>query len=610
MRGIALGVVFGCLLVDVASRATRAPRDGASTALDAVRAVPVFARALERALPVSTLPALATSPLTIVDGDAWLEVRPEGLAPVAARSIDGAAVMLDAATDTDVIALATEHGLEELRVLRSKSAPSIARYRIHASPAIAALRVHEGRVEAIDHAGSVRITSERMFAVDARGVRRDLTLTLDDGALVAALDTRDLETPIVVDPSWASVGSMLRARYFDLGSDIASGLALLPSGKVLVGGQHDGSAVQSFAEVFDPTAGTWSAVGSISGPRHARLTALKNGKVMIAGGLIAASDCTYTNAVELFDPASNTWSAVASMAVRRDSSASVTLLNDGRVLVVGGGNTCGGNLSSVELYDPVANTWTTKAPTSVLRRGHIAALIPGGTSGKLLVAGGSDSPTTGEVYDPATNTWTGTSATVTAGLWGYTNATTLPDGRVLAAGGYAASVGPLSSAQIYDPSTNAWTAAAPLAGKRHRHASVLVGGKVLVLGGADATPLSTAELYDPATNTWSSLPNMSTARLAPAAIALSATKVLVVGGLSPAKSTAEVLTLDTLANGATCGSSSECTSGDCVDGVCCNSACAGQCQACDVSGSVGTCTTLTSGAPHGVQRNRPVPGHV
>ncbi len=50
-----------------------------------------------------------------------------------------------------------------------------------------------------------------------------------------------------------------------------------------------------------------------------------------------------------------------------------------------------------------------------------------------------------------------------------------------------------------------------------------------------------------------------------------------------------------------CTRSTECTSGNCVDGVCCNVACNGQCQACDVAGQVGTCTTVTSGEPHGAR---------
>jgi len=43
------------------------------------------------------------------------------------------------------------------------------------------------------------------------------------------------------------------------------------------------------------------------------------------------------------------------------------------------------------------------------------------------------------------------------------------------------------------------------------------------------------------------------------------------------------------ANGETCNSPSECTSGFCADGVCCNLACNGPGQNCAVPGSAGTC---------------------
>ncbi|MBK7865396.1 MAG: hypothetical protein IPJ65_43725 [Archangiaceae bacterium] len=52
------------------------------------------------------------------------------------------------------------------------------------------------------------------------------------------------------------------------------------------------------------------------------------------------------------------------------------------------------------------------------------------------------------------------------------------------------------------------------------------------------------------------------------------------------------------APGASCGGDNQCGSGFCTDGVCCNVACDGQCEACDVSGSVGTCAPAV-GAPHG-----------
>jgi len=52
--------------------------------------------------------------------------------------------------------------------------------------------------------------------------------------------------------------------------------------------------------------------------------------------------------------------------------------------------------------------------------------------------------------------------------------------------------------------------------------------------------------------------------------------------------------------GATCAAASACRSGFCVDGVCCNTACLGQCEACDVTGGLGSCVPV-SGDPHGTR---------
>jgi hypothetical protein len=45
-------------------------------------------------------------------------------------------------------------------------------------------------------------------------------------------------------------------------------------------------------------------------------------------------------------------------------------------------------------------------------------------------------------------------------------------------------------------------------------------------------------------------------------------------------------------NGAACVSGAACFSGNCVDGVCCDSTCTGACQACNINGTLGTCSPV------------------
>lgn len=99
-------------------------------------------------------------------------------------------------------------------------------------------------------------------------------------------------------------------------------------------------------------------------------------------------------------------------------------------------------------------------------------------------------------------------------------------------GGTNSDGAPLASAEIYDPTTNAWHRAASLSVPRRDHtATLLVNGKVLVVGGCCATGfLSTAELYDPSSDTWSPAASMAVPRVDHTATLLAGGKVLVAGG--------------------------------------------------------------------------------
>ena len=140
-----------------------------------------------------------------------------------------------------------------------------------------------------------------------------------------------------------------------------------------------------------------------------------------------------------------------------------------------------------------------------------------------------------EVYDPATNNWSDAGSMGSAHSWH--TATRLNDGRVLVAGGIGggseAGAVPTAGAEVYDPSSNAWAAAAAMTTGRATHAAVLLEtGDVLVTGGTadNATALSSAEFYDPLANTWTLLPEMDVSRQYQTMTRLGDGQVLVAGG--------------------------------------------------------------------------------
>ena len=586
--------------------------------------------------------------LDVADG-VWLEVTSLDAQPRVADISGSAVVFEDVAADTSLVHAMHPAGVEVLRILRSPSAPAVARYRVRHGPALASVRVREGRIEAVDAHGVVRIASAPIFAIDARFVRRDVHVTMRDDVVVEALDPTGLAYPIVVDPLWTAGASLRTARI--------APAVLLPSGKVMIVGGTGGDATAtstmpfSTAEIYDPTSNTWSDAAPMHSARTSPV-AVVAGKVIVVGG----SDTTGSaiSSAESYDPTTNVWTLLPDMPSARDSF-SIAALPSGKVLVFGGNVGSDPAYSSALVYDTSTRVWSSVGAMSVGRLGMTTAVL----SGKVLTAGGwsgigvATAPySTAELFDPTTNTWSPTKPMVQGRA--DAPAVTLADDRVLVSGGdNPGRFSGFTSAEIYDPITNAWTATPPPPTGRLGHSlTLLASGKVLIAGGNSngVEGLTTAELFDPKASTWSSAGSMPDARYYHDGVPIfGGTGVLIAGGADGiavvALSTTSVFrpladgsacklavecasgfctdgaccSVATCGVGSTCGgatkpgtcakvngvpctTSAECGSGHCVDAFCCVSACDGQCGACDVPGNLGKCWPV-KGNPH---RSRPM----
>jgi hypothetical protein len=179
------------------------------------------------------------------------------------------------------------------------------------------------------------------------------------------------------------------------------------------------------------------------------------------------------------------------------------------------------------------NSFEPAGVLSAARNFATATTFPGDV---VFVTGGKDGGLLESAAGPTAQTslWFKTSRASVAGppmstpRFAHT-ATLLLDGRVLIAGGAGGAPGfvATTSCEIYDPSTNAFTAVGSLGHARVGHAAALLpDGRVLVAGGCanlalslqaplSMTAFNTArddgEIFDPSTGQWTPVPNVTQA---------------------------------------------------------------------------------------------------
>jgi len=322
---------------------------------------------------------------------------------------------------------------------------------------------------------------------------------------------------------WTKVGLMGSART-------TPAAAVLPDGRVLVAGGYFYTGVQE-------------ETGAIEGPGLIEGPAALPGAILAGARFVAPRPSESSKpplddvdvpphgyalaTAELFDPATGTWSPTGSMVFARAGAAAVTL-SDGRVLIVGSSehNVTGVDrraFDTAEIYDSTTGRFTLTGqlpgidPDAIedlgvslpesdpepATNGKLVALADGGAA---LIAKTVWWKHEGELsrsfrYDVTTGQWeeigqpcawvvnhaTGELAQTPGVCRVDAQAASLPDGRVLVAGGQEAyqnvSLGS-TSAELYDPTTNSWSLQSPMPEARAGGAAVvLADGSVLIIGG-------------------------------------------------------------------------------------------------------------------------------
>jgi N-acetylneuraminic acid mutarotase len=256
--------------------------------------------------------------------------------------------------------------------------------------------------------------------------------------------------------------------------------------------------------VYNIISNSWSLLNPdrpYKGSHHA--VEVYNGCLYLIGGL----DCGADGQVQIYNPATNGWSLGARAPYLAGSCCSALI--NGKIYIAGGlvgviddTPNLGVSTNAAAVYDPVANTWTSLPPIPFTPAHGInhAASATDGTN--FYIFGGRDddhSPAIGytevQIYYPASNVWVSSSSpgsTLTPlpqarggmGKAVYYNGDFYVMGGETVSGGTGATAGDVyNRVDIYNVASNTWRLGTPMPLAKHGLFPTLHGNRIYVPGG-------------------------------------------------------------------------------------------------------------------------------
>lgn len=325
-----------------------------------------------------------------------------------------------------------------------------------------------------------------------------VALTCPWSVLEGARPTRQSPSPSAV---WV-FGPSLPTAVWALGAGVDN------AGRVYAIGGNEYNASEGFYDTYYgvfqlPLSGqSWSQVASLERSYFGVTSSPGGGLYAIGGCYMSALGPlpfqwgTY-NDVQQYNPPPNSWTEAISTLPLYGSNFATASLADGRVFVIGGAAVDVCSSDSVGITTPASGTY---------------------------------------VYTPATGQWTAIASMPTA-RYGAAAAVG-PDGRIYVAGGENGAVEYgqfLAAFEVYDPTSDTWTEAAPLPTARTGLALVLGNdGRLYAIGGYSTTTADgyscEVDAYDPRTDSWASVPNLNVCRGDLAAVTDSKGVIYAMGG--------------------------------------------------------------------------------